>query len=128
MPTYDANLFDPPAPLAQVTLRNPQNTAVLSDVPMLLDSGADVTLIPAGTLERLNMTATDEIYELMGFDGRTSFASVARLEMRFLNRTFRGRFLLFDQEWGVIGRDILNHIALFFDGPSLTWNEKPCDQ
>jgi hypothetical protein len=40
MPTYDANLFDPPAPLAQVILRNPQNSNSLSDVPMLLGANA----------------------------------------------------------------------------------------
>jgi hypothetical protein len=46
MPAYDAARFDPPAPLAQVTLRNLDTGAVWSDVPMLLDSGADVSLVP----------------------------------------------------------------------------------
>lgn len=124
MLAYDTNLFDPPAPVAQVTLRNPQNAATLSDVLMLLDSGADVTLIPNSVLDSLNMAAANEIYELMGFDGSTSLAPVVRLEMRFLNRTFRGRFLLYDQEWGIIGRDILNHVALLLDGPNLSWREK----
>ena len=32
MPTYDATLFDPPAPLAQVILRNPQNANQLASV------------------------------------------------------------------------------------------------
>jgi len=36
MPTYDDTLFDPPAPLAKTTLRNPQNGRKASDVPMLL--------------------------------------------------------------------------------------------
>jgi hypothetical protein len=44
MPAYDATRFTPPAPLAKVTLRNPANGAALPDVPMLLDSGADVTV------------------------------------------------------------------------------------
>lgn len=124
MPSYDASLFDPPAPLAQVTLRNPQSAATLSGVPMLLDSGADVTLVPAISAHQLGLvTDADEIYELMGFDGSTSFASIVQLEMLFLNRTFRGKFLLIDQEWGVIGRDILNLIPLLMDGPNLTWSE-----
>ncbi len=46
MPAYDSTLFNPPAPLARVTLRNPETGAVWSDVPMLLDLGADATLIP----------------------------------------------------------------------------------
>lgn len=44
--------------------------------------------------------------------------------MRFLNKTFRGRFLLIDQDWGVLGRDILNLISLLLDGPNLNWKEQ----
>ncbi len=125
MPMYDDNLFDPPAPLARVTLRHPKNANIVSDVPMLLDSGADVTLIPAASVNQLDLLAdADEIYELMGFDGSTSFASVVRLEMLFVDKTFRGRFLIVDQEWGVVGRDILNLVALLLDGPNLTWREQ----
>ena len=125
MPAYDANLFDPPAPLARVKLRNPNNTDTVSDVLMLLDSGADVTLIPTASVNQLGLIAdADEIYELMGFDGSTSFASVVRLEMLFLNKTFKGQFLLIDQEWGFIGRDILNLVTLLLDGPNLIWSEQ----
>lgn len=125
MPAYDATLFDPPAPLARVTLRNPQNADPVSDVPMLLDSGADVTLIPSASANQLGLTAdADTVYELMGFDGSTTLASVVQLEMLFLNKTFRGRFLLIDQEWGVLGRDILNLVSLLLDGPNLTWDEQ----
>ena len=53
MPAYDATQFDPPAPLAPVALRNPDNGAIQSDVPMLLDSGADVTLIPQTAVDVL---------------------------------------------------------------------------
>ena len=31
MPVYDDNLFDPPAPLARVTLRNPKHADRLAD-------------------------------------------------------------------------------------------------
>ena len=125
MPTYDATLFNPPAPLARVTLRNPENGAILSDVPMLLDSGADVTLIPQAYVNRLDVAVvSDKLYELMGFDGGTSFAPVVQLELAFLRRTFRGQFLLIDQEWGVLGRNILNALSLLLDGPRLMWNEQ----
>ncbi len=125
MPAYDTSRFDPPAPLANVGLRNPHTAELISDVLMLLDSGADVTLIPAAFADQLGLSADkDLIYELMGFDGSTSFASAVWLEMLFLNKTFRGRFLLIDREWGVLGRDILNLVTLMLDGPNLTWSEQ----
>jgi len=71
---------------------------------MLLDSGADVTLIPQAVIERLDVAVlADKSYELAGFDGSTSQVPAVRLEMIFLGRLFRGQFLLIDQEWGVLG-------------------------
>ena len=62
-------------------------------------------------------------YELMGFDGSRSLARAVRLHLEFLGKTFRGQFLLTDQEWGFMGRDVLNHLSLAFDGPRLIWKE-----
>ena len=36
MPDYDSENFDPPAPVAYVTLRNPATGVSLPDVPMLI--------------------------------------------------------------------------------------------
>ena len=125
MPAYDNRFLTPPAPLARVTLRHPENGTTVSDVPMLLDSGADVTLIPQASLARLSTTIRgNESYELMGFDGSVSQAQAVQLELLFLRRRFKGRFLLIEQEWGIIGRDVLNHLSLLLDGPQLTWSEQ----
>jgi hypothetical protein len=124
MPAYDATRFEPPAPLARVILRNPDTSTVWPDVPMLLDSGADVTLIPQTAVEMLGVvTVPDRHYELVGFGGITSFASVVRLELIFCRRTFRGQFLLIDQAWGILGRNVLNAVSLLLDGPRLVWDE-----
>ncbi len=91
MPHYNGIQFEPPAPLAAVALRNPDTGAFVPDVNMLLDSGADVTLIPSFTLKALGKTIVPgKLYELMGFDGNTSFAPVVQLELIFCRRTFRG--------------------------------------
>jgi len=64
MPAYDATRFEPPAPLARVILRNPDTSTTWSDVPMLLDSGADVTLIPQTAVKKmLGHCAKSEICE-----------------------------------------------------------------
>jgi predicted aspartyl protease len=124
MPVYDGEGFEPPAPVARVTLRNPDTGAVCSNVAMLLDTGADVTLVPRAAASELGLSPTPGVrYELQSFDGATSSASVVQLELLFCRRTFRGQFLLCDREPGVLGRNVLNFVRLLLDGPSLTWDE-----
>jgi predicted aspartyl protease len=92
MPNYDASHFDPPAPIARGILRDPHSGVTVSDVQLLLDTGADVTLLPRTAVERLGVPLlADERYELMGFNGNKSFAPVVMLDMFFLRRAFRGR-------------------------------------
>ena len=125
MPAYDATQFQPPAPVAYVTLRNRISGTVASDVPMLLDSGADVTLIPRAALDSLGFDViADNTYELVGFDGNKSLAQVVHIELIFCRRTFRGQFLLVDQLYGILGRNVLNTVPLLLDGPQLSWNEQ----
>lgn len=125
MPRYDDGLFSPPAPIAKVILRAPGTTMSLGDVPMLIDSGADVTLLPQASVAapgiELNM---DEVYRLEGFNGSVSTSSAVDAELIFCRRTFKGRFLLIDQAWGILGRDVLNHIPIILDGPRLLWHER----
>ncbi len=124
MPPYDAARFEPPAPVARVILRNPDTGAACPDVPFLLDSGADVSLVPQSAVSQIGApVAPDKRYELIGFDGTVSFAPVVQLEIAFCRRTFRGQFLLTDQESGILGRNVLNAVSLLFDGPHLTWDE-----
>jgi hypothetical protein len=61
--------------------------------------------------------------ELVGFDGGTSHADAVRLELVFCRRTFRCQFVLINQFWGVLGRNVLNAIPILLDGPRLTWEE-----
>ena len=66
MPAYDASLFTPPAPLARVKLRRSGSTVSADDVPMLIDSGADITLVPKTSINQLGINASPGSgYELM---------------------------------------------------------------
>ncbi len=124
MPVHDSALFRPPAPMARVTLRDPESGTTTSNVPMLVDTGADLTLIPLGSVHSLGILMEPDGYELRSFDGTRSVTQAARLHLDFFGKTFNGKFLTVDQEWGLLGRDVLNSFVLVFDGPRLTWEQK----
>ena len=125
MPSYDASTNDPPAPVAHVTLRNPSTGTMADNIELLIDTGADVTLLPRAATDRIQVPPLPDIkYELEGFDGAQSFASVAILDMVFLGRTYRGKYLIVEAKSGVLGRDVLNHLVLLFDGPSKEWSQQ----
>jgi hypothetical protein len=46
------------------------------------------------------------------------------LDVLFLQRAFRGRYLLIEEERGILGRDILNHVIVLLDGPRQQWSEQ----
>ena len=121
MPDYDSILFNPPAPFALVTLINPQNNFQISNVPMLLDTGADATLIPLTCAQPLDIKPENQIWEIEAFDGSTNQSAVVRLQMVFQGRSFRGEYLLIEQDYGIIGRNILNLLNINFDGRNLRW-------
>lgn len=122
MPAYDSNLFNLPAPLARVSLRVSPIGNMVSGVPMLIDSGSDLTLIPERSINELNLDLDqNESYELTGFDGHSSVAKSVQLDLVFLGRIFRGRFVVVNSESGILGRNVLNRFALLLDGPRLSW-------
>ncbi len=75
MPAYDSNLFEPPAPVAVVSIRDPKGGNTVRGVPMLVDSGSDVSLVPRTSVDELNLEIdASAAYELQGFDGRRTMA------------------------------------------------------
>lgn len=121
MPSYDETECNPPAPVAEASVRNGR---MLADVLLLVDTGADVTLLPRHAVDRLGVQiVAGQRYELVGFGGSTTSAPAVVLDLLFLNRAFRGRYLVTEEHRGIMGRDILNHLALLLDGPKLRWSE-----
>jgi hypothetical protein len=127
MPGYDASRYDPPAPVAAVSLRPSSGAGSdsIADVQLLVDTGADVTLLPRAAVACLgtDVQVVAQQYELMGFDGTRSTVDAVDLDLLFLGKAFRGRYLLTDEDHGVLGRDVLNALKLLFDGPGEEWSE-----
>ena len=88
MPEYDAENFEPPAPVAYVTLRNPATGVLLSDVPMLIDTGADATLVPSNAVDQLGISVEESDIEDQVFDGEIKRLKLARMELYLLGKKF----------------------------------------
>jgi len=123
MPAYDAERFAPPAPVAKVRVRNPESGASVDDVLMLIDSGADATLLPRHVVEWLALQPLRERYKLLSFDDTPSEAEAVRAQVVFLGRNFTGQFLVADGDVGVLGRNVLNRLRIVLDGPAEAWDE-----
>jgi len=125
MPKYDGLKYDPPAPIAEVLLRNIESGAIQSRIFLQIDTGADMTLLPKAAVQQLGIKPLDGIdYELQAFDGSKSIAEVVELDLIFLKKAYRGRYLLIDTEHGILGRDVLANIALLLVGPHQEWSQQ----
>lgn len=123
MTSYDKS-FDPPAPIAVIALRNPETGERIEKVSVLLDTGADVSLLPLSAIESLQIKPSGETISLVGFDGSESASNVYNLQIIFLGKRLTGEYCAIDEDAGVLGRDVLNEFSIIFDGKSLVWKEE----
>ena len=123
MTNYDATSYHPAAPLASLFLRTIDGSErSIGQVPALIDTGADVTLLPRWAVEQLGLTPqVSESMKLTSFDGSIHTADTVELVVNFQGGRFQGRYALVDQPHGILGRNLLNHFRLIFDGPALIW-------
>ncbi len=70
---------------------------------MLIDTGADATLLPLEYVEQLGVKPDENtLFEIQGFDGEIKFAKMVKLELYFLGRKFAGQLLLINQPMGIL--------------------------
>jgi hypothetical protein len=118
-----SEIYQPPAPVAKVTLRNRDTLESIDNVPMLLDTGSDITILSRRYCNEIGVSVSEtESLELVGFNQTKSVAYYVRLDFIFLNKIFRGTFLVYDYPEGIIGRDILNEFSILFNGKNLEWS------
>jgi hypothetical protein len=124
MPAFNSTDFHPPAPIALVEVRESRSLVLLPNISMLVDTGADVSLLPRASITSLLPTSSElPLYELEAFDGTKSYAPAINCEVRFLGKLFRGQFLVIDGHYEVLGRNILNNLTIAFHGLALFWEE-----
>jgi predicted aspartyl protease len=123
MITYDSIYHAPPAPMARVTLRNLLNGKAVLDVPMLIDTGADISVVLRVSAENIGLQSRrDESIVIVAYDGSRRSSEVVTLEMVLEDYTFEGDFLVRDDVIGVIGRNVLNQFFITLDGRGRAWS------
>lgn len=115
---YDSEHFDPPAPIAHIVVLNHVTNESAADVPMLIDSGADVSLLPADVAARLGLVTVGE-QVLQSYDGERRSAPFVEATVCWGKYTFKGQYVVGTADVGVLGREILNLLRLDLNGPEL---------
>jgi hypothetical protein len=88
---------------------------------MLIDTGADISVLPMQAVETLELAEEGPVYQVVAFDNVSRECKAVHAELLFMRKRFKGQFLVLDQEVGVLGRDVLNHVVLKLNGPSREW-------
>lgn len=113
---YDQRL-DPPAPVVPVRISAPVGEEAVM-LPMLVDTGADCTLVPALIVRQLGLPQIDVI-ALTGVGGARNSASVHVAAVELGGLRLLARVVAFTDE-AILGRDVLNQTVVTLDGPGLT--------
>lgn len=111
---YDQG-FDPPAPVLPLRWRHPRTSAAVL-VPMLVDTGADRTLLPERIAHQLSLPAVARaIVERV--EGRSGVSTVyaAMIEGAGLKALVR---VIGDGTEARLGRDLLARLTVRLDGPA----------
>ena len=120
MHAYEAAGFQPPAPVIRARVVGPAGAR--ADVPLLLDSGADVSVIPRAVASAVGGHIGRSTAAIQFLVGPDIVLEQADLAVEFMRYRFQGSFLIVDSSLGVVGRNILNALALTLDGPRLEWS------
>lgn len=121
MQAYEAGDFEPRAPVVRATVRGPSNV-VYHGVPLLIDTGADVSVIPLEVAAAVEAETRPSNAPIQLLDGGEITCLQANLTVEFLRYRFSGPFLVAGSRHGILGRNILNLLLVTLDGPNLLWS------
>jgi predicted aspartyl protease len=113
--SYDASL-DPPAPVVPVRISRPVGEEAVM-LTMLVDTGADCTLVPISIVRQLGLPQID-IIGLTGVGGAKQRATVHAASVELGELRVLARVVAFIDE-AILGRDVLNQAVVMLDGPGL---------
>jgi len=105
LPAYETTGFQPPAAIVRARIVGPAGSR--SDVPLVIDSGADLSVLPRGVASAVGAPIVRSTTAIRFLAGEEIVLDQAELAVEFLRYRFRGAFLVVDSTYGVVGRNIL---------------------
>jgi clan AA aspartic protease len=108
--------FDPPAPVLPVRISGLDEHDPAAMLRMLVDTGADCTLIPEKIARSLRLPVVDKA-EIQGVASKGQEANVHAARIRLGSLRVLARVVALGDEC-LLGRDILKRVVLNYDGPS----------
>jgi predicted aspartyl protease len=111
----------PPAPFVNVIVGCPTSRRRVEQLPALLDSGADCTVLPSSVVAALALVQ-DGLYECQGFHGEIVLLPVFLVAVSIHDlpavevRAILGKC----ESYILLGRDVLNAHRIVLDGPHLS--------
>jgi hypothetical protein len=125
---YNYSPGNPPAPGVLLDLTSPLSGVEVRDVPALLDSGADLTVIPLRLVQALQVPQLDLI-PIQGYDELPT--PMPTFSIRLQVRDFPPvdvEAVGADVKDAILGRDVFNHYFVLLNGPRLSlelWDVQP---
>ncbi|GAI08177.1 unnamed protein product [marine sediment metagenome] len=114
---YSRN-FNPPAPVVELSISAPLSNASTLSIA-LIDSGADITVIPDGTISQLKLWRVDSM-PTSGFGKgvieATVYAAILSVEGILKPKIYR--VLSWNEDYALLGRDLLKQLIAVLNGPS----------
>jgi hypothetical protein len=115
---YDSD-YDPPMPVVDLSIGLPLSDTIV-DLPAIVDSGADGTMIPVRHLQQVGARRSRKAM-MRGVTGGAALVDLYAVAVRL--GSYRQGFVevvgVVDSDETIIGRDILNHLSVTLNGPAL---------
>jgi len=123
---YDKT-HDPPAPMLSITVSGVVRSRPRVTVPALIDTGSDITAVPAELAEKLRLYEFGRL-QIEGVHGVTSPVYTYEARLAHAERTAREiEVILTHLPFVILGRDWLQNYYLCLNGPDqrLQLSDKP---
>jgi hypothetical protein len=117
---YESQGKNPHAPFMQVHLINPIDKSQRITCKALLDTGACSTHVPLRFLRQIKVNVAGRAKPFIGFGGEKESTPYV-ISVKLDEQSFETEVWSWDEDFVLVGRDLLNHYHVELDEPNLVF-------